>query len=343
MNFNKLFLLFLMIFCYKVFCSDIPLIISVTGTTGDTTYKPGGLIYKLDNYISNGIEEALNKLMPEIKKYNLINKRIFDGQTPLIRAITYQNGFPNIAKLLLDYGADPNEPDQKGNLPLNLILKFSYSNFDKWKNLLDALLNLQNLDVNKKDIDGLAPLFFAADYGPSETVQKLIELGADVNMRDKYGNTPLHHLTLIGRNPKRVKKADILLDAGALFYAKNRYYNLTPIDMAIKNLEAIECDLYEFSKDYKVGINEFFKDYETAINEFLVAAKNGNMKTLQEYVENEIININSKNKFGMTALEVAEKNNQLEAVKYLLLKGAKPNTKEQLVPTEESIVTCLTQ
>lgn len=62
--------------------------------------------------------------------------------------------------------------------------------FDKPKSF-DALINLgMKVDI-KSPIDGGSPLRFAALLNKPECVNKLIALGADVNVRDNSGKTPL--------------------------------------------------------------------------------------------------------------------------------------------------------
>ncbi|CAG9330633.1 unnamed protein product [Blepharisma stoltei] len=52
---------------------------------------------------------------------------------------------------------------------------------------------LEELGVNVKDSEGLAPLHHAADAENSEIVSQLLKLGADVNLQDNLGMTPLHY------------------------------------------------------------------------------------------------------------------------------------------------------
>jgi len=59
------------------------------------------------------------------------------------------------------------------------------------------------IDVNKSDFDGRTPLHIAASIGQEIVAQYLVDSGANVNARDRYGNTPLedavreNHLSLI--------------------------------------------------------------------------------------------------------------------------------------------------
>ena len=51
---------------------------------------------------------------------------------------------------------------------------------------------------------------------------KLLTLGADVNLKDMMGNTPLHCCQVLGHNPVTLKMADRLIRAGANVNARNR-------------------------------------------------------------------------------------------------------------------------
>ncbi len=80
------------------------------------------------------------------------------------------------------------------------------------------LLIKHGADVNVRDESGATPLFYMDDV---DTARVLIKKGADVNARDDYGNTPLHHVANAGI-------ARLLLENGADPNAKNNQ-GLTPI------------------------------------------------------------------------------------------------------------------
>lgn len=57
--------------------------------------------------------------------------------------------------------------------------------------LIGELLMKHNWDVNKKNTYGRTLLSVACFHGYSESIEYLVNYGADVNTQDKYGNTPL--------------------------------------------------------------------------------------------------------------------------------------------------------
>ncbi|CAH1787770.1 unnamed protein product [Owenia fusiformis] len=88
-------------------------------------------------------------------------------------------------------------------------LKWACENGD-----IDAVKNHigENKDlVNTIGSTGRYPLHFAADYGQTEIIEYLVSQGADVNMSDKHGITPLLAAIWEGHT----KSVQVLLDNGA--------------------------------------------------------------------------------------------------------------------------------
>ena len=73
------------------------------------------------------------------------------------------------------------------------------------------LLIAEGADVNMIDTAGVTPLHFAADRGHKEVVQLLISKGADVNAVTKYGITPLTSATIL----KQKDVMELLIRQGA--------------------------------------------------------------------------------------------------------------------------------
>ena len=65
-------------------------------------------------------------------------------------------------------------------------------NDNNWQEVLKLLSSKVKLNVNVVNKNGETPLHWAIWHGQKETVEKLIEKGADVNKETKCGETPLN-------------------------------------------------------------------------------------------------------------------------------------------------------
>jgi ankyrin repeat protein len=99
-----------------------------------------------------------------------------NGWAPLHNAA--RQGRRHVVELLLAKGADVNAKDNRGRTPL------WWANRRGHKEIVEMLLS------NKADIS--AALFSAAQSGDKKFVERLLDLGADVNSQDNLGLTPLH-------------------------------------------------------------------------------------------------------------------------------------------------------
>jgi ankyrin repeat protein len=95
---------------------------------------------------------------------------------------------------------------------------------------LRHVLTAHNVDDNSPTYDCTA-LHYAASYEQVECVKVCMEMGANVNARTNGQQTPLHGVASMRGN---VEIARMLLDEGAIVDAKNRY-GITPLYSAIFN------------------------------------------------------------------------------------------------------------
>lgn len=138
------------------------------------------------------------------------------------------HGHVEVAQLLLAHGADVNAPDQHQTTPLQWAARFSSDKLVRL--LLDAGAELE-LGADAVGYAALhySTIHYAAGQGSPETIRLLVERGANINIKDKYGRTPLHLLALF----KRGEVVDLLLELGADINSKDED-GLTPLQSAVK-------------------------------------------------------------------------------------------------------------
>ncbi len=173
-------------------------------------------------------DEVVDYLLDHGTEVNVADN---NGRTPLNFAVFVDQ--ENAAKKLIARGASVNSID-KGGVPLLLYLKASvgnaYNNKDLLKLLLDSGANPNAVDKHKESfvhylINTLEP------YGPDNyntfALNEMIEHGANLNLQNKNGKTPLF-TAIVNGNTSMVK---FLLDHGAKTDVRDNDEQ-TPLDLA---------------------------------------------------------------------------------------------------------------
>ena len=89
-----------------------------------------------------------------------------------------------------------------------------------------------------RDDHGLTPLFKTIDFDPIYNAELLISMGADVNAKDKSGNTVLHKIANLG--DRKSEMAKFMIAKGADVNCKNtlaRPLCTQPLSLIVRALQ----------------------------------------------------------------------------------------------------------
>ncbi len=219
---------------------------------------------------------------------------------------------------LLKAGVAVNHQDQAGN---SLLLRtVVYGKADAVKFLIQ-----RGADVNLANKAGATPLMRAA--GQPDVIQLLVANGADVRARSGLGNTPLH---TTARSFGASKSIELLLKAGADVNATN-VFGATPLMIA-----AASGDLDSVKLLVKNGadVNAHSRGGEPQViwgggrSPLMWAAFRGN-REIAKYLLESGADINSPEGFG-SALSQAAWNDHADMAEFLLKRGAEVDLKDQM-------------
>lgn len=164
--------------------------------------------------------ELVKKLIDINAKINLTNST---GNNALLNGV--KKDFEQIVKVLLERKANPNISDSDGKTPLHIATQ--KRNIIMTRMLLNANCNT----VNSQDSKGNTPLIYACYNECSEIVEELLNYGADPNIYNYIGETPLQ----IVFNVSNYRIIHLLTQGGANInkqYGNNRE---TVLHIACKN------------------------------------------------------------------------------------------------------------
>ncbi|CAC5388468.1 unnamed protein product [Mytilus coruscus] len=150
-----------------------------------------------------------------------VNQCRINGTTPF--KVAAQQGWTEIARMLLDKGADYDKCNNDGWTPVMSACRYGHTE------IVRILLDI-GADCNNSNYDGCSPLMVACIDGHSDIVRMLLDIGADYNKFSNDGRSPVMCACRYG-HPKIVR---MLLDKGA-DYNKCNNDGWTPVMSACRN------------------------------------------------------------------------------------------------------------
>ncbi len=237
-----------------------------------------GNLDKVKEWIASGID---------------INKKQKNTRSALMQAVWSNK--PEIAKELLEAGANPNITDDEDRTALIYSVMDEDYDLDMIKELIKA-----GADVNHRDCEGRTALISAANNLNTVAIKELLKAGADPNIKDKDKLTPI--MECMGE----IDIIEILLKAGADPNAANKWGE-TPLMLADDNVDVAKL-LIQAGADTKKNANKFSKEVKEFINVynnislFLVPGRKklpvDNIRKLYDYVYAKSSSPSSSSSYG---------------------------------------------
>ena len=237
---------------------------------------------------------TLEKLYYIMKKTKDINAKDINGDSPLFLAVKKDK--LNAVIMLLQKDADVNTQDKKGDTPLIFVSR--NGNID----ILTVLLK-HKANPNITNKDGEFPLLVALQNKNKETMKILLKNKARMDLFDRNGNTIFHNAC----NSDNIEFVKILVDNGIDVNIQNNKRQ-TALNMACKkgNLKLVQ---YLIDKNAMLGLS---------VSIILFACESGSIE-LVKYLVSLGANIKAETENGMSPLHLCCKSpEKIKIVKYFL-------------------------
>jgi len=228
------------------------------------------------------------------------------GRTPIfyINSLYGTQNRVNVAKILIDNGANIYILDKDNETPFHL-LSFPYSDDEiennRRKEYFNFLFSLTK-DVDLKGIAPFSPLHTAVGNNDKRAITFLLSKGADINVKDSNGFTPINYA-------EDKEMIDFLITKGA----------------KVDNLfSAVVSGDFELVKTFIAnGTDVNVKGNNN--NTPLILAVMNNQDKIAKYLISKGADIKIINDNGLTPLHYAAEKNNLKMAKFLVEKGADVN------------------
>ncbi|XP_063923686.1 uncharacterized protein LOC135137861 [Zophobas morio] len=262
------------------------------------------------HYASLSLEDNEDVIKLLIEKGINVDAQELNGTTALHLAC--QTGNYKNTKMLLDSEASIYIVDEKGNNPLHYASKSTKSNPDIIKLLLE-----KGMDVDAQNVNGATALHIACGHSNYDVAKVLLDFGASIDTVDKHDKNALHYAAQFCPENRDVLK--LLIQKGIDLNAQDQN-GTTALQIACR--EGV-YDNAETLLDSGALIAVTDHHQNNSLH-YASAPKKDNRSVIQLLLRKGL-NINSQNKNGMTALQIACLEGGHQNAELLLDSGASTN------------------
>ena len=264
------------------------------------------------------------------------NLAMKNGATPLIMAVLYDR--TDLIRTLLDSGAKVSHPGKRGSTPLHVAAALGR------RECLDLLLKA-GADVNAPGAFGRTPLMDAARMGQLEIMDELIEADAKIDAQDQLKRTALMHAAEAQKNTLAAVRmlasrgADVMIFDSDMKNAAMHAAELKHTETALYLIDLIPdlprrpalglLLMHSAIKGNDLKVMERLLDQRLPLNRSLSLVLKGS-RILQVHGFYRILIRNGLLGRGRVPLHWAAIENNLDAVKLLLARGADPLQPDEL-------------
>lgn len=272
--------------------------------------------------------DALDDINEELAGYNILSYSLENGLPKEIIEIIFKKGIKH------DFHTKAEQNY------LHIALSQRQNRNDGYTHEISHFLIDNGIDINKEDIVKKTPLYLALENNfivKQETIKLLLESGADVNIADNKGITPLFYVSAYNRNLELLR---LLLEYGTPDFDQLNQEGENLLNGFLKYSQASEADkeMLILLLDNGASLSATSQHYnkEKSGLDWVIEKPSELLKFL---LEKDLIEVNDVDNDGQTILmKVCQINPNFEEsvakdlyrkIKYLLKAGADPSVEDR--------------
>ncbi|XP_071084298.1 ankyrin repeat domain-containing protein 50-like isoform X1 [Haliotis cracherodii] len=233
-----------------------------------------------------------------------INSRGLRSTTPVMGAAGL--GHRDVVELLASKGADVSLVDEDGDNILHLACMKGHLETVKF------VLSLNVVDINSRGQFTTTPVMRAAAGGHRDVVELLVSKGADVSLVDGVGNNILHMACLRGD----METVEYVLSLDVVDINSRGMRSMTPVIAAAVRGHS---DVVELLVSKGADVSLVDKDGDSTLH---MACLRGDTETIEFMLSLNVVDIDARNKLGLTAADLARLRSLQPVVDLLVSHGA---------------------